>query len=187
MDFHKNGVLCTKHRLWKKRTLVVDVIDSMIERGYQFKELVFGEPNNFVFADEYDEIDDLLKRKGGFYGIRIKFERPGVQVEINSNSDGIDNVQYVIFTEYEHTIEQVLTDLEDVKLLMKPSNETVEKLSEYIIKRPKIRNTVIIVLIAITLYFLGIYVFLWDLIRILFSFSPFLMIYIIYLISRRRR
>lgn len=186
MDYNENGVLCTKHRLWKKRQLVKDIVDAMEERGYTFKELVYGEPNNFVFADYVEEIDDILRKKGGFYGIRIKFERPGVLLEINSNSDGIDNVHYDVFADNQGRIEQVLEDLDDITLMIKPSSDTVEKISEAIAKNPKVRNGVLLLLVGVILYFLGVHVFLFDIIGFLFSFSPFLVIYLIYIFWRRR-
>ena len=186
MDYTKTDILCTKHRLWKKREVVMLVVDQLIERGYQFKEVVIGEPNNFIFADEYDELYPLFERRG-YYGIRIKMTYEEATLEINSNTDGVDNVQFTVFASSSEVFEKLISDMDWVRTLIGPSNEQFATISEYLQQHQKLTSTIILVLVAIILYFLGIHIFLFNLIGILFSFSPFLMIYILYLILRRRR
>jgi len=186
MDYTESGVICTKHRLWKNSTLVFQIVDMLLQKNYIFKEVVIGEPNNFVFADEYDELAEMLKKKG-FYGIRIKMQYNDAMIEINSNSDGIDNVQYTIFAVDESTYTILKETIPFIKEVIKPASNQVEQTREYLQNHPQIRNVSILILIAVTLYFLGVYVFLFNIVRILFSFSPFIALYIMYLIFRRRR
>ncbi|GEM_PF-4018590 len=187
MDLNETNVLCTKHRLWKKQALIRSIIDAMIDKGYRFKELVLGEPSYFVFAETYDEIDDTFRKKGGYYGIRIKFERDDTQLEINSNNDGVNNVHYTIFADTTDALETAKQDLNEIRELIRPSNDKVEQASEFVATHPRLRNTVIIILVGVTLYFLGVHVFLFNIVQILFSFSPFLFLYILFLFLRRRR
>lgn len=185
MEYHETNIVCTKHHLWKKQTLVLQIVDLLLAKGFTFKDVVLGEPNNFVFADHYDEIEGLLKKKG-FYGIRIKVLYNDSLLEINSNMDGINNVQYTIFATSEDSFNTLKQAVQDVREVIKPSNDKIEQASEYIQKHRKLRNIVILLLVAISLYFLGVYVFLFDIIAILFSFSPFLLFFILYIIFRKR-
>jgi len=186
MDYTETAVICTKHRLWKQPTLVKNLVDTLLSKNYTFREVVLGEPNSFIFADHYEELESILRKKG-YYGIRIKMEMHDAMIEINSNTDGVDNVQYTIFATDEETYQTIKADIPLIKSVIKPSNNQLETASEFIQTHPQIRNISILVLIAITLYVLGIHVFLFDIVRILFSFSPFLALYIMYLIFRRRR
>lgn len=185
MDYTETKVLCTKHRLWKNQNLIVQIVEALLEKDFIFKEVVLGEPNNFIFADHYEELSDILKRKG-YYGIRIKMQYNDALLEINSNTDGIDNVQYTVFATDEDTYSSIKEVLPDIKNIIKPTNTQLEQASEFLQIHPQIRNITILVLIAISLYFLGVHVFLFDIARIIFSFSPFLTLYILYLILRRR-
>lgn len=186
MDYTESGIVCTKHRLWKNSTLVFQIVDLLLQNNYTFKEVVIGEPNNFVFADEYSELPEMLKKKG-FYGIRIKMQYNDAMIEINSNTDGVDNVQYTIFAVDETTYKTLKDTIPLVKDAIRPASNQIEQAREYLQNHPQIRNISILILIAIALYFLGIHVFLFNIVRILFSFSPFLALYIMYLIFRRRR
>lgn len=186
MDYTKTDILCTKNRLWKKRDVVIQLVDQLMDQGYQFKEVVIGEPNNFIFADEYDELYPLFDRKG-YYGIRIKMTYDDATIEINSNTDGVDNVQFTIFASSSEVFDKLLSNMDLVRTLINPSNEQVASISEYLQQHQKLTSTIILVLVAIILYFLGVHLFLFNLIGILFSFSPFLAIYILYLVLRRRR
>lgn len=186
MDYTETDVLCTKHKLWKKGSLVLELVDYLLHKGYVFKEVVIGEPNNFIFADHYDEIRPLFQKRG-FYGIRIKVIYNDAILEINSNTDGIDNVQYTIYATDEANYQHLKSELESIRSIIGPSSESFATISEFIQTHRKLRNITILVLIAISLYFLGIHVFLFNIIQILFSFSPFLFIYIAYLVFRRRR
>jgi len=186
MDYTKTDILCTKHRLWKKGSLVMSLVDQALANGYEFKEVVIGEPNNFIFADAYEELAPLFAKRG-YYGIRIKLIYQSAILEINSNMDGVNNVQYTIFASDEATQNKVLDDLQWMRTLIGPSSDGLAQVSEYLQQHRKLTSTVILVLVAIALYFLGVHVFLFNLIGILFSFSPFLAIYILYIILRRRR
>lgn len=186
MDFTTTDILCTKHRLWKKGSLVKSIIDQLIERGYEFKEVVIGEPNNFIFADHYEEIDALFHKRG-FFGIRIKMLYNDVSLEINSNTDGINNVHYTIFATEEDSYQRVLQDLELVREWIGPSSEGLATVSEYLANHKQLTYGIIVVLIGIILYVLGAYVFLFSAVRYLLSFSPFLLMYIMYLFFLRRR
>ena len=96
MDVYRNGAICTKIRLWKHKQIIVDIVDSLVDKGYEFKELVYGEPNDFVFTDDYTMIIPTLKKKGGFIGIRLKFQLDNNVIEISCNTNGVDNVKYDI-------------------------------------------------------------------------------------------
>jgi hypothetical protein len=186
MDYSTTDVLCTKHRLWKKGTLVQSIIDQLLEHGYAFKDVVIGEPNNFIFADQYDEIEDLFKKRG-FYGIRIKMIYEDVSLEINSNTDGVNNVQYTIFATNEETYKKVLNDLDLVREWIGPSSEGLANVSEYLVTHKRLTYGIIVALIGTILYFLGAYVFLFSAVRYILSFSPFLVMYFVYLFFLRRR
>jgi hypothetical protein len=186
MDYDKNGILGTKHRLWKKKSTVIAIVDQLLDMGYTFKEVVIGEPNNFVFADHYEELHSILKKRG-FYGIRIKVLYKDALLEINSNTDGVNNVQYTIFAEELESYNKVLNDIDTLIAFIKPSSDTVAQVHEYFTNHTTLRNTILLVIVGIILYFLGVHVFLFDLIGILFSFSPFLAIYILYILLRRKR
>ena len=184
MDIHKNGVICSKNKLWKKKTIIKSIIDYMIDQGYDFQELVYGEPNNFVFADEYKEIEPLLKRKG-FFGIRIKFRNSNTFFEIHSNTNGVDNVKYEIFSENGETLNEALSLLSDVSSIIGSSNETLIKSGEFLVKQRKIRNIVLLLTLLLGLYFLNVHVLLFNLVSVAYSFIPFLFLFL--LIDRFRR
>lgn len=186
MDYTKTDILCTKHRLWRKADLVQALIDRLLEEGYQFKEVVVGEPKYFMFADHYDELPSLFKKRD-FYGIRIKMTLDDAILELNSNTDGVDNVHYTIFASKEDTYERIIADLEWMRQLIGPSNDQLAQFSEYLVNHRKVTYTVILILVAIALYFLGVHVFLLNLVGIIFSFSPFLVMYLLFIFLRRRR
>ena len=186
MDIHKTGVLCTKRKLWKKQNTITQVVDYMLQEGYQFIELVYGEPNNFVFADEYNEIKDVLKKKG-FFGIRIKFKNNSSQIEIHSNTNGIDNVKYDVFTETEMSFKQIEETLEQIKNIIGSSNDTLIKGEEFFQKRRQLRLAIMIVLGVITLYFLNVHILIFNFVYLVVTSIPlFFVFYFIYLFMRRR-
>ena len=158
----------------------------MISQGFEFVELVYGEPNNFVFADEYHEIEGILKKKG-FFGIRIKFRNNVTIFEINSNTGGTNNVKYDIFTEGELTLRNAKLYLNELSRIIGSSNEAIIKSSELIQRHRKIRNAVLLVAILIIVYFLNVHILLLNLVSVLYTFSPILFIYIVFLLLRRRR
>lgn len=184
MNLHESGIVCTKSKLWKKKKIIISIIDYMIEQGYEFQELVFGEPNNFVFADQYHEIENVLKRKG-FFGIRIKFKNDHTLFEINSNTNGVDNVKYDIFTEDEVTLEQAQEQLEELSNIIGSTSETLVKSGELIQRHRRIRLAVLIVALAIGMYFLNVHLLLLNIVELAFSFFPLL--FILLLIDRFRR
>lgn len=186
MDKNTTGVICTKHRLWKQKTTVLAIISDLQQHGYHFKEVVLGEPNNFIFADTIEEVEDLFAKKG-FYGIRIKMENDATSIEINSNTDGIDNVQYTIFAVDDATLQQATEVVINLRSIIRPSNNTIASFQEWLGLHKQVRNIFVLVLIAITLYLLGAHVFIFSILQMILSFSPFLTIYIIYLLFRRRR
>lgn len=187
MNIYEDGVVCTKIKFWKKKNTIMEVVDYLIGKGYTFKELVYGEPNDFVFADEYENILSTLSRKGHFIGIRIKFEFMDSAFEINSNTNGVDNVQYDIYAFNEREMALIKKDIEEIKLIINPSNESVSKLSEFLANNPNIVKAVIIVLAIVLLYFLGVHVFLFSIINFIFSVAPIFVIFIIISLIRRRR
>ncbi|QMS84860.1 hypothetical protein [Candidatus Xianfuyuplasma coldseepsis] len=186
MDYNTTGVICTKRRLWKQQSTVVAIISHLQDQGYHFKEVVLGEPNNFIFADTVHELDEIFAKKG-YYGIRIKMDNDDTLIEINSNTDGINNVQYTIFAESEELLVRAKQHMEELVFIIRPSNNTFAQFSEWLGTHKQIRNIAVLVLIAITLYFLGVHVFIFSFLQMILSFSPFLTIYIIYLLLRRRR
>lgn len=187
MDFDESGIICTKNRLWKKKLLVIEIVDFMSELGYQFTELIYGEPDDFVFTEDYNEIMNKLKTKGNIFGIRIKFKKGENVVHVSSNTHGVDNVKYTVFAENEEELVVSRNDVMSLKELMKPSNDTVAKTSEYLVEHKNIRNGIIIVLVAILMYSLGAHVFFFDLISIIFSFAPILVIILLFSYFRNRR
>lgn len=184
MDLHDNGVICTKSKLWKRKKIILSIIDYMLTQDYQFQELVFGEPNNFVFADEYHEIEGILKKKG-YFGIRLKFKRFNTIFEVHSNTNGINNVKYEIFTDDEEDFEEAKTQLNDISNIIGSSNESLVKSSEFLSKQRKLRTGILIVTLAVGLYFLNVYVLLWNILELALSFAPIL--FILLLIDRFRR
>lgn len=185
MDIHENGVICTKSKLWKRRKIIVSIIDTMVNDGYHFLELVFGEPNNFVFADQYHEIEDVLKKKG-FFGIRLKFQKDHTIFEIHSNTNGTNNVKYEIFTDSEQGLEDCKTHLDILKSLIGSSNEALVKGSEFLDKQSKVRNLILLLALLVGLYFLNVYVLLWNLVQIATRFLPFLFFLLLFDRYRRR-
>jgi hypothetical protein len=186
MDYSKSGVICTKNKLWKHKNLVLGIIYKLQEHGYGFNEVVIGEPNNFIFAESLDEVDELFTKKG-FYGIRIKMSNDHVMIEINSNTDGVDNVQYTVFAETTGLLDVAIDHVMDTAYIIKPSNEQMASFSEWVDHHRQLRNIVIFILIGIVLYILGVHVLLLSLVTYAFSFSPFLVIFVIYLIYSRNR
>lgn len=184
MNLHKRGVICSKSKLWKRKAILKSIVDYMLSEGYEFLELVYGEPNNFVFADQYNEIEPLLKRKG-FFGIRIKFKNENTLFEINSNTNGVDNVKYDIYSENDETLNDTVEQLEAVSSIIGSSNEALIKSGEFLVKQRKIRNIVLLVLLLIGLYFLNVHIFLFNLVSVAYSFIPFLFLFLI--IDRFRR
>lgn len=186
MDHTTNDILCTKSRLWTRGHLVQSLIDALIDKDYTFIEVVLGDPGHFTFADHYEEIEPLF-RKRGFYGIRIKMEKNGAVLAINANTGGVDNVQYSIFAPDQPSHDAILMDIDWIREFLHPSSEWMAKTTESLARHRRLTSTVLLVLIGIVLYLLGVHVFLFGLIGILFSFSPFLAIYLLFLILRRRR
>lgn len=185
MEIHKNGVLCTKKNIWKKKKLIIAVIDYMINAKYEFVELVYGEPKNFTFADEYHEIEKVLKKKG-FYGIRIKFKNNDNIVEFHANTNGIQNVKYDVFTASELSFKHVLEDLEKVSSIIGSSNETLVKGGELLYRKRKYTYIAIALVGAIALYFLNVYVFLFRSIASIFSIAPLFTFLLLFYFLRRR-
>jgi hypothetical protein len=186
MDHTTNDILCTKSRLWKRGTLVQSLIDELIDRGYTFVELVLGEPDHFTFADHYDEIAPLFRQRG-FYGIRLKMKKGDAVLAINANTGGVDNVQYAIFAPDPSSHDAIQADIDWIRTFLGPSSEWMARTSEYLSRHRRLTSTILLVLIGIALYLLGVHVFLFNLVGILFSFSPFLALYILFLLFRRRR
>lgn len=186
MDLHDSGVICTKSKLWKRKQILINIIDYMISKGYTFEELVYGEPNNFVFADEYHEIESVLKRRG-FFGIRIKFSNSSTIFEINSNTNGVDNVKYDIFTEGELTLRTAKEHLIEISKIIGSSSEVLVKSSEFIAKQRRIRNAVLLVGLLVIIYFLNIHVLFLNLVSVAYTFSPILFFFILFSLLRRRR
>lgn len=187
MDIHDMGVICTKSKLWNKKTLLPKIITLMEEKGYQFKELVRGEPSNFVFADQSYEIEKTLKIKGSFFGVRMKFQNNHTIISINSNTNGINNVKYEIYTDTEEHLKKAIQDLDDVKLLIRPSSNTFAKSSEYFSEHKKLRFWIIVVLSVIALYFLNVFFYLTVLFSFVGGFGSFFLIYILWRLFDRRR
>lgn len=186
MDYNMTGIVCTKRRLWKQKPIVKAIISHLQEQGYRFKEVVIGEPNNFIFAESQEELDELFTKRG-FFGIRIKMENSSTMIEINSNTDGINNVQYTIFADSQELLQNAKHHIEDLIPIIRPSNNTFAQFSEWLGAHKQVRNIAMLVLIAITLYILGAHVFIFSFLQMILSFSPFLTIYILYLLLRRRR
>ena len=187
MDIHENSVLCTKHRLWKKKDLVVLIVDYFVNNGYDFVELVFGEPNDFVFTEDRNKIIRTLSRKGSFYGIRLKFKNEKSIIEINSNADGVDNVHYTIYAEDQNILEETKEVLLNSIEIIKPSNDSIEKTSEFLSNNPKLVRWVIAVVVIVLGYFLGVHVLLLDIISIVFSIVPVFIIFLVISYFMRRR
>lgn len=186
MDNFKAGTICTKHRLWKNSRTVMLIVDEMINRGYQFKEMVYGEPNDFVFADTYDTIEKQLKVRGSFLGIRIRFEKEGILLSIESVTNGVDNVKYSVFAETEDLLVEVINDALDLKDVIKPSSNTLAQLNEYLIANRQVKT--MIVVIAVVLLIIGVNQ-VFPIISMFFSvimFAPLLFLYLIYVYARRR-
>lgn len=186
MDRNESGIICTKSRLWKRKQILINIIDYMINQGYEFVELVYGEPNNFVFADEYHEIESVLKRKG-FYGIRIKFRNSVTVLEINSNTGGTNNVKYDIFTEGEMTLRSAKEHISEISNIIGSSSEVLVKSGEFLEKQRKIRNIVLLVLLLVVIYFLNIHVLFLNLVSVAYTFSPILFFFLVFSLLRRRR
>lgn len=184
MDKQDNGIICTKRKLWKRKNIVKDIVDYMIKEEYTFEEVVIGEPNNFIFADEYHEIDGLFTKKG-FFGIRIKFRNDDSIIEISSNTNGLNNVLYNIFSKNTETLQEAKNRIEDIKNIIGTSSEALVISTEFLERQRRIRNIVVIILVLIGLYFFNVHVLLLNLVSILYSFLPFLFIYL--LIDRFRR
>lgn len=182
---HKNGVITTKRKLWKRPSLVLHIVNSLKSRGYQFKEVVYGAPNDFVFADTYDEIETTLKRKG-FFGIRIRFTKGTSELEIASNTNGVDNVKYDIFADEEISLEAILLDIPYIAELIGTSSKLLIQSSEYMESRKKLRIAIIVLILLPIVYFLGVHVFLLRIFSYVLGFSPFLLFYIIFILLRRR-
>lgn len=186
MDIHKTGIICTKNKLWKHKSLLKHIIDEMIVRGYTFKELVRGEPSYFVFADQPDEIDKTLQMKGTYFGVRIKFQKDSTLISIHSNTNGIDNVKFEVYTESEDTMKLAMEEIEYIKSLIRPSSGTLVKIGEYVSTHKKVRTTLIIIVSVVILYLLNGFFYLSLLLSIIGGISPFLLIWIIWLLARRR-
>ena len=186
MDFYQSGIICTKHKLWKKKNTVLSIIDSLISKGYQFEEMVFGEPNDFVFSETYDNVIPTLSRKGNFFGIRIKFASSNYSFSIDSNTMGVDNVRFDIYADSEELLKSIKNDCLELITIIGATNESLTKGSEYLANNRKLVYTVVIILTAILMYFLGAYVFLFDIIYTIFSFAPILIIILLFSYFRRR-
>lgn len=187
MDRHENGIICTKHRLWKKKQTIIEIVEYFESNGYRFVELVYGEPNDFVFTERKEKIIQTLSRKGSFYGVRIKFEGTNTVFSVDSNTDGIDNVRFDIYAENEELLYEVKQIVLGVKDIIKPSNDSLEKGSEYLQNHPRLVRWVIGILIAVVLYLLGVHVLLFDIIGTIFSIVPFFIIYLVISSFLRRR
>jgi len=185
MDFYKNGIICTKHRLWKSKRTVISIVDELITIGYTFIEMVYGEPNDFVFANTYEDIDKQLSRKG-FFGIRLKLEKPGVLLTIESNTNGIDNVKYSIFSETEDLLDKTILDALNLKSTIKPSNSLYAKTLEYLSNNPKVRSIIFAIFIVLGVVAVNNIFPIISMALSIFMFAPFIFIYIAYSYLRRR-
>lgn len=187
MELYNSGVICTKNRLWKKKKLVIEIVDYFEQQGFSFVEMVYGEPNDFVFTEQKDKIIKTLERKGSFFGIRIKFSYGNTIISIDSNTDGIDNVRYTIYDESQTSLDKNIEIILGVSDLIKPSNEALAKTSEYLSQRPKVVKWIIGILVVIILYLLGAHVLLMNLISIIFSIAPLFIIFLVLSYFLRRR
>ncbi len=185
MDLHESGVICTKRKLWKRKQTIKNIVEYMLKSGYEFIELVYGEPNNFVFADEIHEIDSVLKRKG-FFGIRMKFKNNVTVFEINSNTNGVENVKYDIFTEGELTLRNAKNQIEELSKIIGSSSEVLVKSGEFIQRQRKIRNIILLVTALVIIYFFNIHILLLEFVWVIYSFAPILFIFLIFSLLRRR-
>ncbi len=185
MDYYKNGIICTKHKLWKSKKTVISIVDELLAKGYTFIEMVYGEPNDFVFANKYENIDKQLSRKG-FFGIRLKLEKQGVLLTIESNTNGIDNVKYSIFSETEVLLEESIQDALTLKNAIKPSNGLYAKSLEYLSNNHKVRSILFAVVIVLGVIVVNSIFPIISMALSIFMFAPFIFIYVAYSYFRRR-
>ena len=186
MDLYKDGVICTKNKLWKKTSTILAIVDDFISKGYTFKEMVYGEPNDFVFATTYDKIIPKLKVRGTFVGIRLKFEYRDAVVTIFSNTRGIDNVGFQVFAEDKDTLSKVANESIALKTIIKPSNNSFAKLSEYIANHKQIRTVFVIVAVIAAILLVNTFVPIISMVSSIFMFAPLIFIYIFFAYFRRR-
>ena len=186
MDYFESGVIGTKRKLWKKKNTVLKIIDFLMEKGYEFNEMVYGEPNDFVFASIYDDIKKKLSMKGSFMGIRIKMKKNGIILDIESNTRGVDNVRYSIFSKTEELLSTAIEDALGIKDVMKSSNRGIAQVTEYLSLHRKLRlgiyiATAVIFVVVLNFIFPLISYIIWIL-----SAFPLLTILILYSYLRRR-
>jgi ABC-type multidrug transport system fused ATPase/permease subunit len=186
MDYFKSDTICTKHRLWKNSKTVLLIVDEMISKGYQFKEMVYGEPNDFVFADTYENIEKQLKMRGSFFGIRIRFEREGILLSIESMSNGIDNVKYSVFADTEELMNEVTNDALQLKNIIKPSSNTLAQLNEYLTTHKQARTMIVVTMIVLLIVGINQVFPIISMALSIFMFAPLIFIYLIYVYTRRR-
>ncbi len=186
MDNYVNGIICTKRKLWKKKEQVKDIVDFMIVKGYSFKELVYGEPNDFVFTEKYEDIDKTLSRKGSFFGIRLKFERTGVQLEIESNTNGVDNVKYSIFADQSEDLKKAENDSLELKEIIKATSNTISMVAEYLDNHRKFQLAIVVVLVIVLILAVNNFVPIVSMVSSIFMFSPLLFLYLLFVYFRRR-
>jgi len=153
MEYNETVIICKKNRLWKQQRIVQDIIVALTNKGYQFREVVLGEPRNFIFAETIDEVHDLFTKKG-FYGIRIKLGNDDVELEINSNTDGVDNVQYTVYATTKEHLQKTISTLKELTEIIHPSNDQLASFLEWMDQHKQLRNTLIISGIVLYLLYL---------------------------------
>lgn len=149
MEMQQSGVICTKHKLWKKKKTVMDIIDTLQDKGYIFEEMIYGEPNDFIFTEKYDDVVSTLSRPGSFFGIRIKFKSENYLFSIESNTMGIDNVRYDIYAEDEILFKEILQDCLELEEVIGPSSDTLAKGTEFFGNNTTIAYVVIAAMLVI--------------------------------------
>lgn len=186
MDYFESGVICTKNRLWKNKKIVKDIVDNLKSLGYDFDELVYGEPNDFIFTDEYEEITKLLSMKGSFFGIRIKMKKKDIQLSVECNTNGVDNVKYNVFAETEGLLSETVNHAKNLKTVIKPSNNAVARVMEYISLHRQVRTMLVIIAVVLGILLVNMFIPIINMAISIFMFAPLLFIYLIYSYRRRR-
>lgn len=186
MDYFKTDTICTKHKLWKNSKTVLSIVDTMIDKGYHFKELVYGEPNDFIFTEVYEDIEKKLKMRGSFFGIRIRFEKAGVLLAIESMTNGIDNVKYSIFAETETLLNKAIDDALPLKEVIKPSSNTFALLAEYLSTHRQARTMIVVATVVVLIFAVNQFIPIISMAFSVIMFAPLLFLYLIYTYSRRR-
>jgi hypothetical protein len=186
MELHTSGIICTKHKLWKKKQTVLAIISDFLAKGYNFQEMVYGEPNDFVFTEKFEDVEKTLSRKGSFFGIRIKFTGDNSTISIDSNTMGIDNVRYDVFAETKEQLNIIVDHCKSLKSVIGSTSESITKSGDYLGQHPTLVKVIIVAMVIAILYFIGVLFFITDIILMIFSFAPILFIFLIFAYFRRR-